>query len=1245
MSDKSQQVLYLTRNGSTTAITEMFDLADRGIRLIRDWKGRVIRAESFRSANGKAATSTASFFYDGSDNLTKIVDPLGKSASFTYDDAGRVLTGMDAPGVTYVRNEYDDRGRIVKQLDSFGNETRIRYEAKLMGGVQPVTVTGRTGELTYFRFNAQGRLIEKADSLKFATTYEYDEEGNLVRQTDPLGNSMRRTYDSASNMLTETDATGATTSYEYTADGDISKITDPDGAVTRIEYAHKGRPSKVTEPNGTTTEYLYDYTYFTKPLARTVTTSDGEQRRWSRAYESFVMVAERDPSNVRTEFDVDDFGRQVGSHRFGKATGAARYDKMGNLLTETNAAGESTQYTYDFRGNVTSVKDANGGVTTYKYNANGKLVSETNPEGGVTAYHRDAEDRVYKQVGPDGVEELTSYGRGGLVVSKKEGSNNSTRYEYDGAGRLIKETSPGGGVTRYEYDAVGRAVKQADALGNSVSYAYTSGGKLKMATDQAGSTTTYEYDAAGNLAKESRPFVNPTEYRYNGFGELVGKTASDGGVFSYVYDALGRVTSETDGAGGTTTYEYDGFGSLVKKVDPSGAETIYDTDGVGRVKAAAGDYGTAAQSYDKTGNVTSTTNPLGGTLSREYDALGNLVKEQTPKIWGSYKTTNRSAGGRALQVVNARNSTIAYEYDDRGLLSWYLDAHPDSQESNLVSYSYDEDGNVLEANSLVGGEVKRSYDALGRVTSATDANGNVTAYEYDERGNLASLTYPDGSTVSYAYDSLGRMSTVTDWAGRKTGYEYSVNGRLWGIVYPDGSTSIVHYDKMGRLGLQWYFKDGKLVESYSVRYDGAGMVAKESWSGRGVSYEYAYDGAGRVTSRTDGKGKRELFSYDAAGNATKVDDVFGAREMASDSQCAFRGTVPFDAENDADGNLASAFMHGRLSTFSYDSANRLTEASGVKYAYDAFDNRVSRTDADGEVATYAYNASSNSDKLLAATEGGETVKYVWGAGGLVGEERADGSWRSYRFDARGSTVALVDEAGEVTDSWEYGTYGAVSSHQGDSATPFLFNGAHGVMDDGDGVLYMRARYYSPELMRFLSPDPVRGSAAAPRTLNPYLFANGNPVVYVDPTGRAAALGHTALDLAGLAPGVGLAFDAVNGVWYLAEGDWASAALSAGAMVPGLGVGSTGAKLGGKALGAASKAGKADVFKKPKSGQSGKEAARDIPSWAQGERPYVWEDGKAFAKRLMDEKYGEGNYPTGARTEYSRLQKYADSHFE
>jgi hypothetical protein len=69
-----------------------------------------------------------------------------------------------------------------------------------------------------------------------------------------------------------------------------------------------------------------------------------------------------------------------------------------------------------------------------------------------------------------------------------------------------------------------------------------------------------------------------------------------------------------------------------------------------------------------------------------------------------------------------------------------------------------------------------------------------------------------------------------------------------------------------------------------------------------------------------------------------------------------------------------------------------------------------------------------------------------------------------------------------------------------------------------------------------------------------------------------------------------------------------------------------------------------VFKVPVPGLSGKEGAKDVPSWARGNRPMVGEDGKAFAKRLLDKQYGVGNWEKGAGSEFSQIQKWADRSF-
>jgi RHS repeat-associated protein len=120
---------------------------------------------------------------------------------------------------------------------------------------------------------------------------------------------------------------------------------------------------------------------------------------------------------------------------------------------------------------------------------------------------------------------------------------------------------------------------------------------------------------------------------------------------------------------------------------------------------------------------------------------------------------------------------------------------------------------------------------------------------------------------------------------------------------------------------------------------------------------------------------------------------------------------------------------------------------------------------------------------------------------LIGQEEA-GKYSTYHFDQRGSTIAITDADGNVTDRYQYSAYGEKKSSTGDTDTPFLYNGPGGVVTDANGLYYMRARYYNPEIRRFISQDTLLGVAIDGQSLNRYAYVQGNPIVFVDPLGLA-----------------------------------------------------------------------------------------------------------------------------------------------
>ena len=119
---------------------------------------------------------------------------------------------------------------------------------------------------------------------------------------------------------------------------------------------------------------------------------------------------------------------------------------------------------------------------------------------------------------------------------------------------------------------------------------------------------------------------------------------------------------------------------------------------------------------------------------------------------------------------------------------------------------------------------------------------------------------------------------------------------------------------------------------------------------------------------------------------------------------------------------------------------------------------------------------------------------------------------------------------------------------------FLYNGRYGVETGANGLYYMRARYYNPQIKRFINRDIIDGSITDSQSLNKYSYVQGNPVNLIDPFGLCAQdyfsrTGHELLDR------LGFLFDpadAINFLWYTAEGNAAMAAATAVAIVPAAG---------------------------------------------------------------------------------------------
>ncbi len=225
--------------------------------------------------------------------------------------------------------------------------------------------------------------------------------------------------------------------------------------------------------------------------------------------------------------------------------------------------------------------------------------------------------------------------------------------------------------------------------------------------------------------------------------------------------------------------------------------------------------------------------------------------------------------------------------------------------------------------------------------------------------------------------------------------------------------------------------------------------------------------------------------------------------------------------HDQDGNLtdgplpdgpwgAARASANAIGHIDWDARNRLTRLSKQnseeisQFGYSP-DQNLESIDRNGEVKRLIVDPYGNrhSQVLARILPSEKRVFYVHVPGaGLLYEESGEGELRFYHFDHIGSTIGLTDMDGKVVGRAEYSPYGEIKNGEGEllvPKTPFLYNGRVGVYtDSGTGLLQMRARFYSPQLRRFLNAAgrPIgldRATGQTSSTVTIITAPNGNLV--------------------------------------------------------------------------------------------------------------------------------------------------------
>lgn len=993
---------------------------------IADAKGRLVGVLDSHDQRQSMA-------YDAHGNLVSFTERDGAVTVHAYDDRGRKTRTVTAEGADLTYG-WDDRDRISTLVTASGAVVSYEYADELSR--DPAVVLDPLGGRTELEWQ-DGQLAQVTDPVGVRVGFEYDSFGDLVATRNAAGDVARIVRDQAGRPVKAVTPSGAETRFSYNEAGMLVRREDPDGAVWAFEHDPAGRVTASVAPDGGRTELEY--------------AANGEL--------------------IRT---IDPLGRTV----------ERVFDELGNVTTAVLPDGASWGFTHDALSRLTGVTDPAGHDWTREYDKVGALTAVVDPTGvrtdaatdrkagtatlteafGAATIRFDEFGRPTKLEAADGSAELVTYDAAGNPVELVDGNGGLTVLGRDIAGKVTSVTSPGGAVTRYEYDGCGRPWRTTDPLGAVTELAYDEDQRISSRTLPTGEVESFEYDAGGRLIARRTPGQGLSRYGYDSCGRLTFSQDTWYGTRRFKYNVAGELTESVNGVGGRTLFEYDVRGRLVRITDPLG--------------------GVTTRTYTVTDLVDSVTDPLGRVATATYDPAGRQLS-QTDAEGHTTTWTYDAAGREASTSVDGKLiSTISRDLlRRRAVITDYTGPDGLAVEHEL---GFDRCGRLTSRTRGSQG-LSWEYDADGHRTSFTDAYGTTTTYARDAAGQITAVGNPLLGEASFSYDAAGRMNSATagdlvqEWAYRNGALSEHIRRDRSGDGAPDvtmigrdGDGRITGLTRSGAVTRYGYDGAGQMVSAATTRagkpespaevlaweYDDGGRLLRETVPGG--SRIYGYDAAGQLLSVTEPDGSRTEYVHDGLGRRTRLIGPDGSwTEYAWGSTGLLSGSVVRDRDG------AEVSRHSLW----VDALGELAAVDRCELWWD----------------------TANPVPALAGIGGGQVLSLPGGVTG-VGEAWAAPGWRAARPTDQADPWAVVG-APTVVDPAPGGVAGGLA---GVLPAGVTLTGSGGV--DIAGLEWLGARAYDPASRGFLSTDPLAPVLGAGWDGNPYAYAGNNPLNTTDPTG-------------------------------------------------------------------------------------------------------------------------------------------------
>jgi RHS repeat-associated protein len=709
-------------------------------------------------------------------------------------------------------------------------------------------------------------------------------------------------------------------------------------------------------------------------------------------------------ASITHKFDV---GRPISMTKPDGYAQAFSYDANGTLQTISDNRGRSLSVTWDTYAFPTGGNPSTPPTYTMLPVA---VKTITLPIGGKLSYVNDLTS------GPSGISgievprvlEVDQLDASGSILDKVTYQYESTAYP-----NFLTGITNALGV-RYltvAYDANGHVVSNGLAGGqNTYTFSYNTPSSsdpntlTRTVTNPLGKQTVYTWSHSLDGYRTQLQSINgvasthcpasASSYTYDANGFVASETDAEGRVTAYIRDTRGRPTSITRGSGTaqavTTTLTWDSTFDIPTQIVAPGLTTtqtvtnglvtaIQNTDTTTQTIPYSTSGQTRTWTFTYTGGLlTKVDGPLPGTgdlISYTYDANGNFAT--VTNEMGRVTTVNAVNGfGQPISITDANGINSSLSYDYRGRLSGAsLDT---ANTPSTYAIAYNALGDVSSITDAINARLTFGYDNARRLTSVTNSASEVITYTRDAMGNATSVTIasgantafsktqtfdelgrliqsvgavPTNSTYRFGYDRTDNLTRVTDPRSFVFSYGFDALSRLIQEVDQQGAT--VNLTRNGIDAVTGYQDPRGLTTSY-VR-NGFGEIIQETSPDKGTSV-YVRDARGLVTQRTDPRGTVTTFVYDNAGRLISTSyaglpaltATFTWDQSAPDNfGLGYLTTIA-----DASGTSARKFdAKGRISADTR--TNSPASARPVLYSRDLAGNITSMTYPSGRIVTYA----------------------------------------------------------------------------------------------------------------------------------------------------------------------------------------------------------------------------------------------------------------------------------------------------